>query len=55
MTGSALARYELRGTFHMRVLAALRPLEGVTQGGVVVSSLLRKKQARIIGVFFLLV
>ena len=28
MTGSALARYELRGTFHVGVLAALRPPRG---------------------------
>ncbi len=33
MTGSALARYELRGTFHMRVLAALRPPRGRVREG----------------------
>ena len=33
MTGSALARYELRGTFHMRLLRALSGIEGESRGG----------------------
>ena len=32
MTGSAFARYELRGTFHMRVLRALSGIEGESEG-----------------------
>ena len=32
MTGSALARYELRGTFHLRVLRALSGIGGEAEG-----------------------
>ena len=33
MTGSAFARYELRGTFHVVVLRALSGIEGESRGG----------------------
>ena len=42
MTGSAFARYELRGTFHLRVLRAFSGIEGESEGERVSGSSLNR-------------